>query len=90
MEMALRAAKLLSQGHAGSRQHSSAGCLHKGMPGSQLIGDHLAVILGSSSRFSCLCETAWVQPLLHLAVQDPSYGLPAPKSRATGSTPCSS
>lgn len=52
-----RAAKLLTQEPAGSRQHSSAGCLHKGMPGTQLIGDHLAAVLGSLSRFSCLCKT---------------------------------
>lgn len=57
MAVASRVAKLLSREHAGSRQHSSAGCLHKGMPGTQLIGDHLAVALGSSSQFSCFCET---------------------------------
>lgn len=59
---------------------------------SELIGDCVAVLLGRLAQFSCLCKTlgAALSPFSHAGPQKHGSGPPAPESRVTGSTACSS
>lgn len=69
--VAIGAAKLLSQERAGSKWHSDDRVFAQ-RSANKLLGDHLAGGTGKSVTVQLpLQNFFWVQPLLHLAMQDP-------------------